>query len=238
MSMSPERAHAITSLAVAATLVSAHAGVRVPHVNVPACGCGVAPPKLAFNKALPGQSTHDFPLTQVELCYSSSSLDFVLTAFNETSFFYNASQGTNDLIFEYEVMEVFISRGAIDPISYFEFEVNPNNVTLQTFIFNPSRRRTPGTPFDHFVVLDPFGDGIAATTRLDRPGQVWESTVRIPLGYFNLDDGDARGTTWRMNFFRTVTDPELFPNQTLGAWSPADVADFHVTPYFGRFTFV
>jgi len=233
--------HSITGLATAAAaaiLVPAIAAIHVPHVNVPACGSGIPPPKLTYNKALPGQLAHDFPLTQAELCYTRTSVDFVLTAFNETSFFYNASQGTNDLIFEYEVMEVFISRGDIDPITYFEIEVNPANVTLQTFVFNPSRRRTPGTPFDHFPVLDPFGDGIATTTTLDRPGHTWRSTVRIPLGYFNIDDGCARGTTWRMNFFRTVTDPQMFPNQTLGAWSPADVADFHVTRPFGRFTFV
>ncbi|KND90221.1 hypothetical protein TOPH_05216 [Tolypocladium ophioglossoides CBS 100239] len=230
------RSAIVSFAAAAATLVArANAHDALPHVAVPACGCSL-PPKLSYSKALPNLG--EFPLTQVELCYSDSTLDFTLTAFNETSFFFNASQGTNTFIFEYEVMEIFMSRGAADPITYFEFEVNPNNVTLQTFVYNPSKRRAPGTPFDHFAVPDPFADGLGATTELDRPGHVWESKVRIPLGLFNVDNGEAKGTTWRMNFFRTVTSLQMFPNQAMGAWSPPDVADFHVTPYFGHFKFV
>lgn len=208
--------------------------ITTPHVRVPSCQHSQAA-HLSYSKALPDLSP--FPLTHIDLCYSEKFVEFTLTAYNETSFYYNASQGTNDLIFEYEVMEIFMAKESEVPITYFEFEVNPNNVTLQTFVFNPSGRRLPETPFDHFVVLDPFTDGIAAKTVLDRPGQVWTSQVKIPLGFFNVYDGKAKGTKWRMNFFRTVTNSTMFPKQLMGAWSPPDVADFHVTPYFGHFTF-
>ena len=54
------------------------------------------------------------------------------------------------------------------------------------------------------------------TTTLDKYNESWISKAKIPLGLFNVDDGKAKGTEWRMNFFRTVTSPETFPNQTLG----------------------
>ncbi|KAK2616258.1 hypothetical protein QQS21_000893 [Conoideocrella luteorostrata] len=135
-------------------------------------------------------------------------------------------------------MEVFMAKGSGTPTTYFEAEINPNNVTVQTFVFNPSGRRLPGTPFDHFIVPDPLTDGISGTTILDREQHVWTSLLSIPLGFFNVESGKAPGTTWRMNFFRTVTDSTMFPKQLMGAWNPPDVAEFHVTPYFGKFTFV
>lgn len=218
-----------------AAISSATATIPTPHVRVPSCNHGQAA-HLSYSKALPDLSP--FPLTHVDLCYSDKFVEFKLTAYNETNFFYNASQGTNDWIFEYEVMEIFMARETEVPITYFEFEINPNNITFQTFVFNPSGRRAPGTPFDHFPVPDPFTDGISGKTVLDRPGHVWTSYAKIPLGFFNVIDGKARGTKWRMNFFRTVTNSTMFPKQLMGAWNPPDVADFHVTPYFGRFTFV
>lgn len=109
-----------------------------------------------------------------------------------------------------------MSRGTRARPRTFEFEVNPNNVTLWTFAYNPSRRRAPGTPFDRFVVPAPFTDGIGEATRPGRPGHVWESKVRIPLGLFSVDNGKAKGTAWRMDLFRTATSPQMFPNQTTG----------------------
>ncbi|KAK5996087.1 Extracellular protein [Cladobotryum mycophilum] len=229
------RHSAIISFAAAIdSFIASTVAHKTPSVFVPSCSHS-SPASLTYSKALPNLT--DFPLTQVDLCYTDSFLDLTLTAYNETSFFYNASQGTNDLIFEYEAMEAFLARGTEDSVTYFEFEVNPNNVTLQTFVYNPSKRRAPGTPFDHFVVPDPFTDKILATTKLDRPGQTWTSKVQIPLGLFNVERGKARGTEWRMNFFRTVTSPALFPAQVMAAWSPPDVADFHVTAAFGHLKF-
>ena len=206
---------------------------KVPARSVPACPHTA---RIQYDKSVPDLTP--FALTQVNLCYSDSSLELTFTAYNETSFYYNASQGTNDGIYEYEVMEAFLFHGTQDPQTYLELEINPNNVTYQAFVYNPSKVRAVGAPFDHFYVSEPAVDGFSATTKLDKAAQLWTSEFTVPLGVFNVDNGTAKGTDWRMNFFRTITNATYYPNQLLGAWSPPDQASFHITPYFGHVKFV
>ncbi|KAI5920405.1 hypothetical protein F4810DRAFT_436808 [Camillea tinctor] len=209
------------------------AGLDVPSLQVPSCpGKGT----IQYSKSVPDQA--EFPLTQVDLCYDASAIEIVFTALEETNFYYNESQGINDPIWQYEVMEAFIHPGTNDPQTYLEFEVSPNNVTFQAFIYNPSRVRASGSPFDTFYITEPLVDGLTAETVLDRDNQKWTSTARIPLGLFNVDEGQAQGTEWRMNFFRTIVDPATFPDQGLGAWSPTNQSNFHMTPFFGSVSFV
>ncbi|KAH7324468.1 hypothetical protein B0I35DRAFT_162418 [Stachybotrys elegans] len=207
--------------------------LKVPKLQAPAC-----PHKgtISYSRSVP--DLDPFPLTQVDLCYTDTSIEITFTAYNETNFFFDPAQGTNDDIWAYEVMEAFIYRGTDDPQMYFEYEVNPNNVTYQAFIYNPSKTREPDAPFDHMFVSDPTADGFTATTELDREAETWTSHASIPLGFFNVDVGKARGTNWRFNFFRTVTSPETYPNQELGGWSPPNEASFHETPYFGHVKFI
>lgn len=217
------------------TLALAFAGLAaaVPSLDVPAC------PRVGtiqYSRSVPSKTS--FPLTQVDLCYTKTTIDMKFTAYNETNFYFNASQGINDDIWAYEVMEAFIYKGTEDPSVYLEFEVSPNNVTYQAFIYNPSKERAEGTPFDHMFVSDPIGDGFISKTQLDRQGETWVSDVKIPLAMFNVCEGRARGTKWRMNFFRTVTGPETFPEQELGAWSVPDKASFHISKFFGNVRFV
>ncbi|KAL3951868.1 hypothetical protein ACCO45_013585 [Purpureocillium lilacinum] len=182
-------------VAMAAGLAAATCAHRVPSVDVPAC------PRvgsITYSKTVPDQKP--FPRTQVDLCYSAEHLQIGFTAYDEVNFYFNASQGTNGDIWQYEVMEAFVYKGTDDPQTYLEFEVNPNNVTYQAFVYNPSKVRAEGAPFDHLFVSDPAADGFSATTKLDKPRKYWRSDVKIPLGLFNVDKGKARGTRWRMNF--------------------------------------
>lgn len=218
------------AVVAASSLVSAS---KVPSVNVPACpGVGT----IKYSKSVPDQTA--FPLTKVDLCYTDTSLALTFTAYNETNFYFDPEQGTNDDIWAYEVMEAFIYKGTGDPQTYLEFEISPNNVTYQAFVYNPSKVRAEGAPFDHFFVTDPTADGFSATTTLDKPAERWVSSVKIPLGLFNVDGGTAKGTKWRMNFFRTITSPSTYPDQELGAWSPPDKASFHITKFLGNVKFV
>lgn len=221
-----------SSIVYAATAAAAAASCN-PSLEVPAC-----PSKgtVQYDKSMPEGEA--FPLTQVDLCYDESALQITFTAYNETNFYTNGSYGTNDPIYEYEVMEAFIYRGTSDPQSYLELEVSPHNVTFQAFIYNPSKVRAAGAAFDRFYITDLAADGIAASTTLDRDAGTWVSDVQIPLGLFSVDNGTAKNTKWRMNFFRTVTGPDTFPNQTYGGWSVPDEANFHMTPYFGEVAFI
>ncbi|OAQ96277.1 hypothetical protein LLEC1_02228 [Akanthomyces lecanii] len=224
-------------LAVAAGSLAAASNTstkcKVPSVDVPACP---AVGTLRFDKSVPDRN--DAPATQVDLCYTDTSLAMTFTARNETNFYFDAKQGTNGDIWEYEVMEAFVYKGTDDPQTYLEFEVNPNNVTYQAFVYNPSKERAEGAPFDHAFITDPAADGFEAATTLDRAGETWTSKVKIPLGLFNVDKGKAKGTRWRMNFFRTVVSPQSYPDQGLSAWSVPDKASFHISKYFGNVNFV
>ncbi|KAF4456757.1 hypothetical protein F53441_1193 [Fusarium austroafricanum] len=212
-------------------LAAAH--IHTPSVSVPACPNYNT---VKFSKSVPDQKP--FPRTMVDLCYTDTSLSLQFTALDEKNFYYNSSQGTNDDIWEYEVVEAFIYKGTDDPQTYLEYEINPNNVTYQAFVYNPSKDRSEGAPFDHFFISDPEADGFEAETELNKRAKKWVSKVKIPLGLFNVDPGCAKGTKWRMNFFRTVTSPKTFPDQGLGGWSSPDKASFHITKFFGRVDFV
>lgn len=111
-------------------------------------------------------------------------------------------------------------------------------MTFSAFIYNPSKVRAAGAAFDTFFITDLAADELVASTTLCPAEATWVSQVQIPLGLFNVDDGAARGTDWRMNFFRTTTSADTLPAQGYGAWSPPDELNFHMTPYFGYIHFV
>ncbi|TGJ77541.1 hypothetical protein E0Z10_g10730 [Xylaria hypoxylon] len=210
-------------------------GSKVPSLRVPSCNKGIG--TVQYDKSVPN-GENKFPLTQVDLCYTDSDIKITFTAFEEVNFFYNESQTTNDPLYEYEVMEAFIYHGTNDPRSYLEFEVSPNNITWQAFIYNPSKVRASGAPFDNGQLSSPIVDGLVTSTALDKDAGIWVSNASIPLGLFNVDDGEAKGTQWRMNFFRTIVSPDTFPDQGLGAWNPTNMSNFHMTPFFGNVYFV
>ncbi|KAJ7628866.1 hypothetical protein FB45DRAFT_794799 [Roridomyces roridus] len=224
----------LTTILIALTPVFAAAAV--PSLNVPAC-----PKKgsVSYDKSVPDLGA--FPLTEVDVCYDETAIHITFTAHNETNFFVNPNYTTNDPIYQYTAMETFIYRGTNDPKTYLEFEIAPNNVTFQAFIYNPSKVRAADAVFDTFYVATPIEDGLTAVTTVDKAKHLWTSSARIPLGLFNVDDGQAKGTQWRMNFFRIITAPSTFPDQFYGAWSPtpgSPGANFHQTPEFGHITFV
>ncbi|KAI0156588.1 hypothetical protein GGR57DRAFT_85583 [Xylariaceae sp. FL1272] len=221
-------------LAGAPLFLAQRTAAAVPCLDVPSCDNGRG--TVQYDKTVPN-GENEFPTTQVDLCYTDSTIEITFTAFDEVNFFYNASQVINDPIYEYEVMEAFIYKGTSDPTTYFEFEVSPNNITWQAFVYNPSKVRTTGAPFDNGQLHNPIEDGLVTTTSLDKDAGIWVSNASLPLALFNVDNGQAEGTKWRMNFFRTVVAEATFPDQLLGAWSPTNESSFHMTPFFGDVTF-
>lgn len=116
----------VVAVSLGAAAASAANSTSLPSLQVPAC-----PEKgtIKYNLTSPDQVA--FPNTAVEVCYDNSSIQISFLAYNETSFYYNPNDTTNGAISDYEVMEVFISKGTSDPQTYLEFEVNPNNITFQ-----------------------------------------------------------------------------------------------------------
>ncbi|KAJ1831452.1 hypothetical protein IWW55_003532 [Coemansia sp. RSA 2706] len=199
---------------------------------VPACP---AQASLKFNTGIPNPDP-SCPDTHVSLCYTATHLMLDFAVLNETNFYYDPSQSTNGDIWEYEVVEAFIYRGLDDPQTYFEYEVNANNVTYNAFVYNPSRVRKDGAPFDHAFIENPFADGFAVDTKVYKPEQAWYASSAIPLALFNGEN--PKGSVWRMNFFRTVTSPSTYPDQQLCGWKNTGAANFHITGAFGKLKFM
>lgn len=221
--------------AVSLALSTVAKTLSVPSIGVPSCPDRAT---ITYGKGHSVPNHGPFPYTQVDLCYNATHIQLILTAHAETSFFYNASYHNNDPIYKYEVQETFIARATNDPSTYLEFEVAPNNVTFEAFIFNPSKIRAEGAAFDTFYIQTPVVDGLTSKTTLAKEDPMWVSEVAVPMALFNVDEGKAQGTEWRMNFFRTVTNKRMFPKQLLGAWSVPPEANFHMSPYFGRVRFI
>ncbi|KAJ1795083.1 hypothetical protein LPJ59_004410 [Coemansia sp. RSA 2399] len=217
----------LVALAIACSTVYAGS----PDLNVPCCPSTAT---IKFTTQIPSGAA--CPLTTVDVCYTDKELNLVFNAYGETNYYFNETQGTNGDIWEYEVMEAFIYKGKEDPQTYFEYEVNPNNVTYNAFSYNPSRVRAAGAPFDHAYISDPFADGFKVDTTLNKPENTWTSRSTIPLALFNGEN--PKGTNWRMNFFRTIVSPATYPNQQLCGWRNTGAANFHITSVFGNVVFV
>ncbi|KAJ1718997.1 hypothetical protein LPJ53_006156 [Coemansia erecta] len=222
----------LSSLLVCLTASALAFSANSADLKIPACPSTTS---FTYNTGIPAKDP-TCPLTKVTICYTPTQLHLDFEAYNETNFYFDSKQKTNDGIWAYEVVEAFISKGSDDPQTYFEYEVNPNNVTYNAIVYNPSRVRATGTPFEHAYITDPFGDGFAVNTVLDKKKSVWKSTNVIPLGLFNGEN--PKGSTWRMNFFRTVTSPKKYPDQQLCGWKNTHEANFHITSAFGKVKFV
>ncbi|KAF0743963.1 hypothetical protein Ae201684P_004037 [Aphanomyces euteiches] len=174
-----------------------------------------------------------FPSTTVDLCYSSTSLRVEYSTNNEGSFFVNPLYRHNDNIWEYNVFEAFIALGTHDPVEYFEFEVSPTNQTYSAFILNPHKDFS--APIGHFFVgtdeAEARAFGIEVSTKTDVTTNSWASKAILPFNLFNVVE--PKGTQWRMNFMRKITNATLFPAQECGAWNAPNTYNFHVTPCFG-----
>ncbi|KAJ1876929.1 hypothetical protein LPJ57_004221 [Coemansia sp. RSA 486] len=227
----------VATVIVATSLLSMCAqgvqGAQVKaDVNVPKCPSTTS---FMYDSGIP-KNDPSCPKTEVTMCYTQNKLKIDFTAYDETNFYFDPKHKTNDDIWAYEVVEAFIYKGTDDPQTYFEYEASPNNVTFNAFIYNPSRTRASGSPFDHAYVEDPIGDGFEVNTVLDKKNKVWKSHNVIPLGIFNGES--PKGSVWRMNFFRTVTSPKKYPDQQLCGWKNTKAANFHITKAFGTVAFV
>ena len=129
-------------------------------------------------------------------------------------------------LWEEEVVEVFLARGAETPRSYAEFEVNPGGALFDAWIDNPDSRRETmriGIGWDCA--------GIDWRAGIESERARWWAELAIPLGAVAAAT-DLRGP-WRANFYRIERPRPGEPEYT--AWSPTLVApaDFHRPARFG-----
>ncbi|KAI9345250.1 hypothetical protein BDR26DRAFT_856613 [Obelidium mucronatum] len=217
-----------------------------PIYRCNAQGVNIASVQIAQN--LGDRSLYAAPST-VSICYTDDAIKLNFLNTKEPYYAVNPAYGHNDNIWEQTVAEAFIVNVPsydVDPTTYLEFEVSPTNQTYSAFIYNPSKVRTAGTPFDHFFVgsqpIDSTNsckdgrcarfNGITAATTTNKAQKTWTSDVSLPLALFNVNR--PAGTIWRANFFRTTFDGK---DQTYGAWNAPNVISFHQVPCFGTLQF-
>jgi hypothetical protein len=132
----------------------------------------------------------------------------------------------DDPIYDEEVVEVFITPGAGDPIDYYEFEISPAGVLFDGRVHNPTSTRAN-------LVVDEKWDcpGIRWASERDDPAHRWSVALAIPWAGITPDGRPPK--VCRANFYRIERPRAGAPE--FSCWSPTltDPADFHKPARFG-----
>lgn len=142
----------------------------------------------------------------------------------------------DDLIFQEEVVEVFIAPGG-DLVRYLEFNVSPRNVVFDAFIVNPDGMN-PNEETSFGWNCEGIRTAVAVDGTLDDRTDTdrgWTAEIAIPFA--GLDRPSPRpGERWRLNLYRIDLTP---PPAEFQAWSPTlcTPARFHVPDRFGTVFF-
>ncbi|NBV87186.1 MAG: hypothetical protein EBS01_13200 [Verrucomicrobia bacterium] len=126
-------------------------------------------------------------------------------------------------LYKEEVCEVFLDTEG-DGLSYYEFEVNPNNAVLDGCM----RRVRSGFRKDFRWRCE----GLQTAARKFEGG--WAAEFAIPF-LSVAGHAPGPGTLWRANFTR-IDRPPTLPRE-LSAWSPTGRPQFHVPERFGVLEF-
>lgn len=131
----------------------------------------------------------------------------------------NTRQETN-LLWNWDVAEVFIGSDFADIKHYKEFEVSPQGewIDLDINLSNPHHE-------DGWT----WNSGFEAAARIDPQKQVWYAAMRIPMAAIDARP-PAPGNTLRLNLFRSQGPPQHIHEIT---WQPPMSKTFHVPEHFG-----
>jgi hypothetical protein len=130
-------------------------------------------------------------------------------------------------LWEEEVVELFLAPGAGDPVSYFEFEVNPLGAVFDAIVSNPRGDRRGMT-----VDADWDCPGLDAGAAIAPAGNGWSAWLSVP--WAAVAPPGAPLEEWRANFYR-IERPRGGIAE-FSCWSPTrtEPADFHRPARFGR----
>lgn len=126
-------------------------------------------------------------------------------------------------LWEEEVVEVFLDPVG-DAESYFEIEVNPLGTVLDLVL----RRNRSGYKKDFAWDCEDLRAEVARTV------DGWTAELAIPFASLGAEAPRA-GSEWRVNFTRI--DRPRHRERELSAWSPTQLATFHVPQRFGVLRF-
>lgn len=132
----------------------------------------------------------------------------------------------DQLIYEEEVVEVFLAPGQAVPQKYFEFEISPNGVLFDAQIINPGSTRKEIEVIRGWDCPD-----IRWFAAREDHHRRWTAGVAIP--WQAVSPSDRLPGVWRANFCRIERPRHAEPE--FSCWSPTmtEPADFHKPAYFG-----
>ena len=123
-------------------------------------------------------------------------------------------------LWDYDVVEVFVSPDLKNIYSYKEFEVSPRGEWVDLDI----DRSRKGKDSDWM-----WNSGFQFKTKIDEPGKVWICEMQIP--WKSIDSRLIRsGNELRLNLYRIEGGPE---KRTYIAWQQVNSESFHTPERFG-----
>ena len=125
-----------------------------------------------------------------------------------------------NLMWDYDVAEVFVGADFEKIWQYREFEISPNGEWVDLDIDrkepNPEGGWLWNSGFDH-------------AARIDTAKKIWYAAFKIPIKSFT-DKPAAVGTEYRLNLYRIQGPP---PNRKSLCWKPTGEPSYHVPEAFG-----
>ena len=129
------------------------------------------------------------------------------------------------LLWDRDVVEVFVNPFPQRMNTYWEFEVAPNNQWIDLAI-----------DLDRDPVTDARWDsGFAHATRVDEDKREWTCEMSIPVTSMGVAS-IRPGMEWRINFYRCDGVGDIRQRRLL-AWSPPLGDSFHIPSRFGTILF-
>lgn len=199
-----------------------------------------------------------FPaVTVIKLCWKEFGLEIFFDAYNDMHTQNTKTQCNADL-YNQEVVEFFITAGAVDPTLYTEIEITPNELLFVATIQKPldSWKNSSKTYYPSDC-KDPVGcdcgrvrkaSGVNFSTAIDPHRNMWRGSMSVPWSTMNWHS-QGIPTVLRGNFYRILMKedmegkdcPTIPSGETgpciYGAWTPTyqDPPSFHWAHYFATF---
>lgn len=131
----------------------------------------------------------------------------------------------DETLYKQDVFELFVADGK-GLASYKEIQVSPYDLHFTGSIsFDKDGSRSLNMDWDI--------PGFISKTRHHRERHQTVSVWKLPYAAFDIHP--APGTSWRFNAFRVDQSPR---GESLQAWQPTGLANFHVPERFGYLDFV
>ena len=125
-----------------------------------------------------------------------------------------------NMLWEWDVAEVFIGTDFNDIKHYTEFQVSPQGEWVDLDI-----DRKPPAKHD-----TGWNSGYEVKARIDKAKKVWYGEMRIPMDKIDKRPAKA-GNEMRINFYR-IQAPK--PNRVFINWQPVNNDSYHTPEAFGR----